>query len=309
MFILLAIMTPHPIFTRRVTRALPLLPLLLCACLGADPSSQAEPPQVHQGGLELAPGEVIVSLSFDDGLDEHAEVAEVLEAHGMRGTFYVISGRLGMAGQLTYDQLQSLQARGHEIGCHTISHPHLTTLDPDSQRREVCDGRVALLDAGLRITSLSYPFGDQDETTRQIVIDCNYNSARASGGLSLPGDCTSCPKAEPVPPSDPYAIRTHGSVKTDWALEDLQALVLQAEESGGGWVPIVFHRVCEPCDSSLKFAISWSTFEAFLGWLETRASRGTTVRTMDQVIGGTLQPPVSGTPVDGGTPDPSQLLE
>jgi len=298
---------PRPLAARPC--ALPLLVSLLCACQVAAPSSQQEPSAESAEDLVLAPGEVVVSINFDDGLAEQADAGVVLVEHGMRGTFYVNSGRLGLPGYLTYGQLRGMQDAGHEIGGHTISMPRLTTLDPDSQRRQVCDDRVALMDAGLRITSFSYPFGDEDATTRQIVIDCNYNSARESGGLRTPDSCTSCPYAESVPPRDAYTVRTHGSAQPDWTLADLQALVLRAEEAGGGWVPIVFHRLCDPCDPAEVYATPWPTFRAFLDWLQPRASRGTFVRTMDQVIGGTMKPPVSGPPVDGGTPTPTQLLK
>ena len=43
----------------------------------------------------------------------------------MRGTFYLISGYLGHNGYLTRAQAHTLDAAGHEIGGHTVSHPSL----------------------------------------------------------------------------------------------------------------------------------------------------------------------------------------
>lgn len=246
--------------------------------------------------LALLPGQVIVSLNFDDGLATQATGASILEAHGMRGTFYVHSTRMGLSGRLTLAQVRALQAAGHEIGGHTLTHPRLTQLSADEQRREICNDRVALLNAGFRVTSFSYPFGDKDSTTRQIVRDCNYNSARESGGLRTPTGGSGNPYAEPVPPLDAYAIRTHGSVQAATTLTDLKNYVLRAEEAGGGWVPIVFHHLCGPCNPPQTYSTAPATLSAFLDWLAPRASRGTTVATMDAVIGGVLRPPVSWPP-------------
>jgi hypothetical protein len=253
----------------------------------------------------LAPGQVIVSLNFDDCLSSQLQAAAMLEARGMRGTFFINSSRLGTSGRLTLSQVRALRDAGHEIGGHTLTHPRLTTLSADAQRREICNDRVALLNAGFRVTSFAYPFGDKDSVTRQIVIDCNYNSARESGGLRTPGGSSSNPYGEPVPPVDAFAIRTHGSVQDTTSLDTMKAWVLNAENSGGGWVPIVFHHICAPCDPPQQYSISPANLVAFLDWLAPRVSRGTTVAVMDAVIGGALKPPVSWPPVV----DPAQLFK
>ncbi|HYH96682.1 polysaccharide deacetylase family protein [Hyalangium sp.] len=291
---------------RGLVLSLSVLSLLLglaCQGLGEVPTPEDSLRESAEA-LILAPGQVIVSLHFDDSLASQAEAGPLLAARGMRGTFYANSGRVGTPGSLTYEQLRQFQAAGHEVGGHKISHPRLTTLGAAAQRQEVCGDRLALLNAGLQVKSFAYPFGDADSGTRQLLIDCGYNSGRESGGLRTPGSCSSSPYAEPVPPRDAYAIRTHGSVTRDWTLSYLQNLVLRAESAGGGWVPIVFHQISPTtCSTSETYCISRSTFIAFLDWLAPRTSRGTVVRTVDEVIGGPPQPPPSGTP-----PPPTQLL-
>lgn len=292
---------------RTLVVSLALLSSLLSLSCQDELSAPEVPLSRQESPIVLAPGQVVVSLTLDDNRASQADAALLLEARGMRGTFYVNSGRVGMAGYLTYAQLQRIQAAGHEVGGHTISHPRLTTLDVASQRNQICDDRVTLMNAGLRMTSFAYPFGDQDATTRQLVIDCNYNSARETGGLSTPDGCTSCSAAESVPPRDAYAIRNPSSVQRDWTLQDLQGYVLRAEAAGGGWLAFTFHEICPTtCPSTETYGIARTLFISFLDWL---ASRGTLVATVDSIIGGTLKPPVSGSPVDGGTPDPVQLLK
>ncbi|HLH95542.1 MAG TPA: polysaccharide deacetylase family protein [Xanthobacteraceae bacterium] len=62
-----------------------------------------------------------VSLTYDDALPVHCEhVGPCLEAHGLRGTFY-----LNIAGEPTRNSApwRELGARGHELGNHTLFHP------------------------------------------------------------------------------------------------------------------------------------------------------------------------------------------
>ena len=63
-----------------------------------------------------------ISLTFDDGLDAHLDVAmPVLEQAGLRGTFYVDirSTSLGRRG----GEWREAAARGHELGNHSLLHP------------------------------------------------------------------------------------------------------------------------------------------------------------------------------------------
>ncbi|NMO14285.1 polysaccharide deacetylase family protein [Pyxidicoccus fallax] len=250
------------------------------------------------------PAPVVVSFTFDDGRANQAEGRALLARHGMRGTFYVNSGRIGQSTRLTLAQLQAFQAEGHEIGGHTVSHPRLTDLDPGEQARQICDERVALSAAGLTVTSFAYPYGALDATTRRLVMECGYNSGRDSAGLLSPGGCANCPVAELVPPRDPYVIRVFSSVDSTTTLQDLQDAVTRAEQGGGGWVTFVIHDVCDGCGS---LSITPATLDAFLAWLAPRAVQGTTVRTVHEVMGGPVHPPVPGPPPPE-RPDASQLL-
>src|SRR5262245_4501449 len=276
-----ASMFTSPARRGRRTPVLALLALLLI--LGAFGSSNALP-------ASAATSPVTVSLEFDDGVSDHAQGAAILDAHGMDGVFYVNSGRLGLPGYLTVEQAQALAANGHEIGGHTVSHADLPTLSHDQQVRQICHHRVALLNAGFQAYDFAYPFGDYSSETASIAQECGYNSARALGGIVSPGTCSGCPRAETIPPQSPYAMITPDSVKSWNTLGDLENYVTQAEQHGGGWVQIVMHHVCSGpgCDT---LSIAPSTLSSFLDWLQ---ARGTPVKTVHEIIGGTLAPPVNG---------------
>jgi peptidoglycan/xylan/chitin deacetylase (PgdA/CDA1 family) len=89
---------------------------------------------IARAGLRVAPlhderalGEDAVApqvlLSFDDGGASALLVAEMLELRGWRGSFFIITGRIGSEGFLTAEQLRELARRGHIVGAHSHSHP------------------------------------------------------------------------------------------------------------------------------------------------------------------------------------------
>ncbi|MBE1530934.1 polysaccharide deacetylase family protein [Actinomadura algeriensis] len=246
----------------------------------------------------------IVSLTFDDGVqDQYDNARPVLDDHGMDGTFYINSARVDAPGYMSLVQLQTLASGGHEIGGHTISHANVPSLPEEEQQRQVCDDRVALLNLGFDVTSFAYPYGAVDDDAEKVVEDCGYNNARTVGGLASPGSCAGCDPAETIPPAEPYSIRSPDSIKTSTTLAQLKQYVTQAEDDGGGWVPLVFHHVCDGCGDA--YAVPSATLDAFLDWLQARASGGTVVRTVGEVVGGGVQPPVPGPPSPTEVQNPS----
>lgn len=108
----------------------------------------------------------LVSFTFDDIPDSAASVgAAILEANGVAGTFYIASGWLDRSfGPWRFaDQaaLSRLLDRGHEIGCHTRSHPDVQRVAPDALAAEL-DGNAASLatiDSRISLKNFAYPFG------------------------------------------------------------------------------------------------------------------------------------------------------
>ena len=243
-------------------------------------------------GAAHAAAPTVVTLTFDDGHANQYPVKDMLSARGMKATFYANSGRVNLPDYLTTAQLQTIQAEGNEIAGHTVSHADLPTLGVDEQKRQVCDDRVALSNMGLRITNFAYPFGDFNASTEAIVAGCGYNSARVVGGLPSFEGCANCAPGESIPPADKYAIATPASVKSNWTLANLTSVVTNAENHGGAWVPFLMHDVCDGCSVN---SISPALLGQFMDWLQTRIAAGTVVvKTVDQVIGGPVQPLVSG---------------
>jgi len=231
----------------------------------------------------------VISLTFDDGVeDQYTNALPILQQYGMHGTFYIISGYVGVnSAYMTLPQVQAIYNAGNEIAGHTVLHPYLTQLTTDEATREICQGRNTLLNWGFPVTNFAYPYSDYNSAVEGIVQQCGFNSGRLDEDLKGPFSCGDCDPAESIPPADPYAIRTPDSVQTNWTLASLKSVVTQAEKAGG-WMPLVFHHVCDNnCD---LYSVSTSTFSAFLAWLQTQ---NVSVQTVNQVMGGSVQPPVS----------------
>src|SRR5437660_1756356 len=75
----------------------------------------------------------LVTLTFDDIPDSaFINGARVLEDRGVRGTFYIAGGMCGTIEPerrlISASDCVELHRRGHEIGCHTFSHPIVQSL-------------------------------------------------------------------------------------------------------------------------------------------------------------------------------------
>ena len=242
----------------------------------------------------------VVSLTFDDSLaDQYTNALPALESHGMTGTFYTISGYIGVnSAYMTLPQLQAIYNAGNEIGGHTVLHPYLTQLSNDEATREVCEGRNTLLNWGFPVTDFAYPYSDLNSTTEGIVQQCGFNSGREDGDIKSPEGCqTGCPLAETIPPADPYSVSAPDSIQDTWSLADIEGEVTQAENGGGGWTVLVFHHICDnACD---PYSVTPANFNALLTWLQTQ---NVSVEPVNQVIGGSVQAAVSAPQVPPAAP-------
>ena len=240
----------------------------------------------------------VVSLTFDDASISQTLAGPVLKAHGMKATFFVPSARVGSTtAHMTWSDVAVLAADGNEIGGHTLDHTDLTTVSTAEATRQICDDRSALIARGYPTTSFAYPYGRYTSTVRSIVSSCGYRSARRVQGVG----CSGCPKAEAIPPADPFALRAPPSLRTTTTLAGLMKYVTDAEAAGGGWLILTFHRICFACDD---YSVSEANLTAFLDWLQPRAAAGTVVKPVGAVMDGApadTTPPVSTIRCDGAT--------
>ena len=191
-----------------------------------------------------AAGETVVTLTFDDANVDQVVAADKLVSAGMRGTFFLPSGFLNQTNYMTTAQAQALQAAGHEIGGHSVTHADLAAVGPDELARQVCNDRATLMGYGLDIQSFAYPFASSSPAAETAVGTCGYNSARGLGDIrSKVAGSETFPFAESLPPGNLFYTGAPDQLDNTWTLADMQSLVTQAQANGGGWVQLTFHHV------------------------------------------------------------------
>lgn len=129
-------------------------------------------------GAMLCP-ERAVALTFDDGYADNALVAlPLLRRHGLRATFFIVTGLVGREGYMSWRQLEQLRDAGMEIGAHTVTHADLAAIEPDDARWEIAMSRATLQRRlGVEVRSLSYPAGSYTPEIALMARDMGFTSA------------------------------------------------------------------------------------------------------------------------------------
>jgi peptidoglycan/xylan/chitin deacetylase (PgdA/CDA1 family) len=99
-----------------------------------------------------------IALTFDDGPNDPYtfQLLEILAEHRVRATFFMI----GRFVRQRPDIVRTVQAAGHLIGNHTMTHPWLVLESPANVRRELADCNAALEDVlGERVRYFRPPHG------------------------------------------------------------------------------------------------------------------------------------------------------
>ena len=121
---------------------------------------------VHRRPAKTVPNGPMISFSFDDAPLSAAKVgAQILEAHGLRGTYFISAGLAGqespMGDILAVDDVRRLSQAGHEIACHTHSHLDCGQADAAAAATDVALNTQAFEAWETpRATTFAYPYGD-----------------------------------------------------------------------------------------------------------------------------------------------------
>jgi len=154
----------------------------------AEEGYSAEP----YGQVPFGPnGGHTVALTFDDGFVNAFNIAlDVLAKHKFRAIQFLVADRIGQfnewevqLGDVREPLMDALQIRewiaaGHQIGAHTLTHPFLTRVSIREAREEIIAGKKKLEDLfGVPVQHFSYPYGDRNQTIRDIVREAGYITA------------------------------------------------------------------------------------------------------------------------------------
>lgn len=122
-------------------------------------------------------GGAVATFTFDDFPQSAYTVGgRLIEQAGGHATYFASSHFMGKTiDGIDYhdaDMLKEIQARGHEIGCHTADHVRLADYDPaaavDSCERNL-ETMQAILGDDFLMSSFAYPFGDASPSVKRAM--------------------------------------------------------------------------------------------------------------------------------------------
>ena len=154
------------------------------------------------------PQKPAICFSSDDGFKNNLRLADVLEEFGVTCCFFVCADMLDQptyaqkaafcADRLNYpprdflnvDELKQLQARGHEIGCHTAGHLNLATLNKNQLEQQINQAKERLETHFGPLLHFAWPYGLKQHYSAlahaQVCISGFETSCSAMRGAHAP---------------------------------------------------------------------------------------------------------------------------
>jgi hypothetical protein len=186
-----------------------------------------------------------VSITFDDGYDEHYEVAaRIMAEHGLRGTAYVIPSAIGQGGYMTMQQLVALQERfGWDVAAHHET--PFTHFTPGELEPIILGLREFLLLNGFDRGAghLAYPLGKQTLPEVRSLVRKHFGTARIAGF-----------GPETLPPADRHLLRVYNVLRSTSPQEITRAVRQAAKHKE--WLILMFHYLVEEPETDLDYRIS-----------------------------------------------------
>lgn len=132
----------------------------------------------------------VLTLSYDDGSVHDIRLIEIMNKHGLKGTFNINSGmylpedavREKFNGKLKLSEAQKLYIdSGHEVAVHALTHPFLEKLDTSEIIYEITEDRRSIESLYGKITrGMAYPYGRYNDTVVDVLEKCHIAYARTT---------------------------------------------------------------------------------------------------------------------------------
>ena len=128
-----------------------------------------------------------IKITFDDGNISDVRFAlPALKARGLKASFFVCAGRVGLNGYLCADAIKELLKAGMSIGSHGMHHRDWRQLGSTELYQEVVEAKLILKGVcGCEITEVAIPFGSYDRRILAKLKSAGYRTVYTSdGGLA-----------------------------------------------------------------------------------------------------------------------------
>lgn len=114
-----------------------------------------------------------IALTIDAAwsADKTPFILDTLDKYGIKATFFLC----GVWVKAYPDMVKEIAARGHEIGNHSMTHPHMNRISAEEIRTELSslDDEIEKL-TGNRTKLFRAPFGEYNDTVVSTVRDMGY---------------------------------------------------------------------------------------------------------------------------------------
>jgi len=131
-----------------------------------------------------------LTLSYDDGVEQDIQLIDIMNKHGLKGTFNLNSGLYPDEGVVypqghVHRRLTAKQAKetylnsGQEVAIHALTHPYLEQLPTNIVVNEIIKDRENLeAQFGTIVRGMAYPFGTFSDAVVEVLKACGIAYAR-----------------------------------------------------------------------------------------------------------------------------------
>ena len=128
-------------------------------------------------------------ITFDDGFESNRIYAwPILHNYRFPSTTFLVANRLGsrnlwdgpgrdMYSIISQEDLSGADPNLMQFHSHSLTHPKLSLLGRDAQRKEIEESRNSILSYGASGSFFAYPFGDWNRQVMERVREAGYSGA------------------------------------------------------------------------------------------------------------------------------------
>ncbi len=122
-----------------------------------------------------------LTLSYDDGKEQDRRLIALFNQYGIKATFHINSGLFHAPKRIKPEEFRELY-KGHEVACHTVTHPTIARCPLPEVAEEVLEDRRALEKImGYPVRGLSYPNGSLSKDIEALLPMCGIRYSRVVG--------------------------------------------------------------------------------------------------------------------------------
>ena len=101
----------------------------------------------------------VLTMSYDDGKKQDRRLVSLFNEYGIKGTFNINGGIEGDERRIPFEEYKALY-EGHEVACHTWSHPTIERCPLTMVAQEIIEDRKKLeAMTGYPVRGIAYPNG------------------------------------------------------------------------------------------------------------------------------------------------------